>query len=96
MRSFQFYLGLGYVKKQSGDKETIKLGGSGVVRAALYMRALDRVFPKKKQRLNTSVLQALVQKLEVLNEGQIPGKNKVIRILFKATRLMFYELYQKT
>jgi hypothetical protein len=96
LRSFQFYLGLGYVKKQSGDKETIKLGGSGVVRAALYMRALDRVFPKKKQRLNTSVLQALVQKLEVLNEGQIPGKNKVIRILFKATRLMFYELYQKT
>lgn len=92
LRSFQLYLGLGYVKKQSGDNETIKLGGSDVVRAALYMWAVDRVFPKKHQRLNTLVIQSLTQKLEVLNEGQIPGKNKVIRILFKATRLMFYEL----
>jgi hypothetical protein len=33
LRGFQLYLGLGYVKKQSGDKETIKLGGPDVVRA---------------------------------------------------------------
>jgi hypothetical protein len=49
-------------------------------------------FSQAKKRLNTPVVQALINKLELLNQGQIPGKNKVIRILFKATRLLFYEL----
>lgn len=95
MRSFQLYLGLGYVKKQSGDKESIKLGGSDVVRSALYMWALDRVFPKRRKRLVTPPIQVLSQKLDVLNQSQIPGKNKVIRILFRATRILFQELCQE-
>jgi len=58
------------------------------------MWAVDRVFPKHKG-LNTPVLQALRQKLRKLDEGQIPGKNKVIRILYRATRLLFYELQRE-
>lgn len=95
LRSFQLYLGVGYVKKQSGDKESIKLGGSDLVRSALYMWALDRVFPKKRKRLATRPIQALSMKLDELNESQIPGKNKVIRILFRATRILFQELWKE-
>lgn len=92
LRSFQLYLGLGYVLKESGKERTIALGGSDLVRSQLYMWCVDRVFPKGAGKLYTPELQTLRAKRDKLDEGQVPGKNKVIRILYRATRMLFVEL----
>lgn len=100
LRSFQLFLGLGYTEKQSGDKKVKALGGSDVTRASLYAWTLTSVLPNRRDK---TPLNIKLNKqngdgwtLNYLKETKISGKQKIIRILFKVTRLLFYELYHAT
>jgi hypothetical protein len=99
LRSFQLFLGLGYVEKQSGDKSTKALGGSEVCRSQLYAWVMTSILPKRYD--STWLNQQLNKKsgdgwtLDKLRESKISGKQKIIRILFKVTRLLFNELKQE-
>lgn len=104
LRSFQAYLGLAHTIEQSGDKKTKKFGGSDLCRAHLYMWAVDLICVPEKQRLKTRIGQILGAKYDDLRNwdykdgkriagtGAIPGRDAIIRILFKATALLFREL----
>ena len=99
LRSFQLFLGLGYTEKQSGDKKVKALGGSDVTRASLYAWTLTSVLPDRRK---TSWLGKKLEEvhdegwtLTGLKESKISGKQKIIRILFKVTRMLFYELYNE-
>lgn len=96
LRSFQLFLGLGYTEKQSGDKRIKALGGSEVTRASLYAWTLTSVLPARRE---TSWLGKKLNEvrgdgwtLKGLKESKISGKQKIIRILFKVCRILFYEL----
>ncbi len=101
LRSFQLFLGLGYVEKQSGDKSTKALGGSEITRASLYIWAVAQVLPDRRdncwlnQRLNQPDKDNQSWLLKDLKESKINGKQKVIRILFKVSRILFYELWKE-
>lgn len=104
LRAFQSYLGLSYSLKQSGDKLQKKFGGSDICRSHLYMWAVDRICLDNPQRLKTEVGQILGAKYDALRkweykEGRrlagtdaIPGRDSIMRVLFKATALLFKEL----
>ncbi|WP_144052568.1 hypothetical protein [Pseudanabaena biceps] len=100
LRSFQLFLGLGYTEKQSGDKRIKALGGSEVTRASLYAWVLTSVLPARRQTSWLGNKLAEVHNdgwtLKGLKESKISGKQKIIRILFKVTRMLFYELYKET
>ena len=94
------FLGLGYTEKQSGDKKVKALGGSDVTRASLYAWTLTSVLPARRE---TSWLGKKLNEihddgwtLTGLKESKISGKQKIIRILFKVVRMLFYELYKET
>jgi hypothetical protein len=95
------FLGLGYVEKQSGDKSTKALGGSGVCRSQLYAWVMTSISILPKRHDSTWLNQLLNEKsgdgwtLDKLRESKISGKQKIIRILFKVTRLLFNELKQE-
>jgi hypothetical protein len=100
LRSFQLFLGLGYTEKQSGDKRVKALGGSEVTRASLYAWCLTSVLPDRRSSswLGKKLAEANGDgwALKALKESKISGKQKIIRILFKVTRMLFYELYKET
>jgi hypothetical protein len=93
-RSFQLYLGIGYQWKQSGDKTVRVIGGSTICRAHLYMWCFNRIAPEGNRRLQTNIGQNLGVKYDELRRGavKISGKDAIIRVLYKATRLLFEEL----
>lgn len=90
-RSFQAYLGLSYKLKQSGDKFSKSFDGSDLTRSHLYMWAVDRIC-REKGRLSNSVGDELGAKADYLKESGVPGRDKVMRLLFKTTAMLFKEL----
>jgi hypothetical protein len=94
LRSFQLYLGLGYKWVQSGEKTVRVLSGSSVCRSHLYIWAFDRITPEGNRRLQTNIGQDLGKKYDKLRRGEvkIAGKDAIIRVLFKASRMLFEEL----
>jgi hypothetical protein len=94
LRNFQLYLGIGYKWIQSGDKIVRTIGGSTVCRSHLFMWCFDRITPEGNRRLQTNVGQDLGKKYDILRRGyvKIAGKDAIIRVLYKATRLLFDEL----
>ncbi len=94
LRSFQLYLGLGYKWIQSGEKIIRVLSGSSICRSHLYMWCFDRIAPSGNRRLQTKVGQNLGEKYDKLRRGEvkIAGKDAMIRVLYKATRMLFEEL----
>jgi hypothetical protein len=94
LRSFQLYLGVGYKWIQSGDKIIRTLSGSSVCRAHLFIWCLARIAPEGNRRLQTNIGQNLGAKYDKLRRGEvkIAGKDAIIRVLFKMTRLLFDEL----
>jgi transposase len=77
LRKFQAYLGLSYSYRQSGDKTRRKFQGSAIVRSHLYVWAVCMVAPSNYR---------------IQSDLGVKGKDALIRILFKATRMLFYEL----
>jgi hypothetical protein len=97
LRSFQLYLGLGYKWVQSGDKTVRKLAGSTICRNHLYIWCFDRIAPEGNRRLQTAIGQELGKKYDLLRRGEvkIAGKDAIIRVLYKTTRMLFKELCQE-
>jgi hypothetical protein len=94
LRSFQLYLGLGYKWKQSGDKIVRFLAGSSICRAHLFMWCFDRIAPLPPRRLPTQIGEILGTKYDKLRRGEVKlaWKDAQIRVLYRATTLLFYEL----
>ena len=85
---------MSYRLSQSGDSVKRKFGGSSIVRAHLYVWAVCQIAPSKHgYRVDTEVGRKLGDRYIEMREVQkIKGKDALIRILFKATRMLFYEL----
>jgi hypothetical protein len=94
LRSFQLYLGLGYKWKQSGDKTVRFLAGSSICRAHLFMWCFDRIAPLPPKRLPTQIGKILGNKYDKLRRGEVKlaWKDAQVRVLYRATSLLFYEL----
>lgn len=94
LRKFQSFLGMSYRLAQSGDSLKRSFGGSSIVRSHLYVWALCQIAPTKYgYRVDTEVGRKLSDRYIEMREVQkIKGKDALIRILFKATRMLFYEL----
>ena len=94
LRKFQAFLGMSYRLSQSGDSVKRKFGGSSIVRAHLYVWAVCQIAPSKHgYRVDTEVGRQLSDRyLEMRQVQKIKGKDALIRLLFKATRMLFYEL----
>ena len=90
LRSFQAFLGLSYSIAQSGDRTTRAFHGSTMMRSHLYAWAVCQICPKN-YKVNTEIGRALSDHYQQLRKSN-KGKDSIIRILFKATRMLFYEL----
>lgn len=90
LRKFQAYLGLSYSYRQSGDKKSRKFHGSSIMRSHLYVWAVCMVAPSKN-RIQSDIGKQLCDRYQELRIT-VKGKDALIRILFKATRMLFYEL----
>lgn len=90
-RSFQAYLGLSYKLKQSGDKFSKSFQGSDLSRSHLYMWAISRIC-SEKSRLDNSFGDVLGDKADFLKAAGVPGKDAVMRLLFRTTAMLFKEL----
>ena len=90
LRKFQAFLGLSFSYKQSGDKVKRKFHGSAICRAHLYAWAVCMVAPTK-DNINSEIGTQLRDRYQELRVN-VKGKDALVRILFKATRLLFYEL----
>ena len=94
LRKFQSFLGMSYRLSQSGDSVKRKFGGSSIVRSHLYVWAVCQIAPSRHgYRVDTEIGRKLSDRYIEMREIQkIKGKDALIRILFKATRMLFYEL----
>jgi hypothetical protein len=79
--------------RQSGDKKTRRFHGSTLVRSHLYVWAVCMVAPKN-YRIKGDIGQSLSDRYHELRQT-VKGKDALIRILFKATRMLFYELLRE-
>lgn len=90
LRKFQAYLGLSYSYRQSGEKKSRKFHGSSLARSHLYAWAVCMIAPN-----NCPIPSEIGKKLcdrYIELRITVKGKDALIRILFKATRMLFYEL----
>lgn len=90
LRKFQAYLGLSYSYRQSGEKKSRKFHGSSLARSHLYVWAVCMIAPNNC-RIESDLGKKLCDRYQELRQT-VKGKDALIRILFKATRMLFYEL----
>jgi hypothetical protein len=94
LRKFQSYIGLSYKIASSGDKTSRSFNGSSLIRAHLYAWAVCQIAPSSYgYRVKTDIGKQLSSRYQMMrNEMKVKGKDALIRILFKASRMLFYEL----
>ena len=81
--------------KQSGDSKKRSFQGSTIIRSHLYMWAVSMVATSKNGlRINSDIGKILADSYLSYRQQSKPikGKDSLIRILFKATRMLFKEL----
>ena len=93
LRKFPAFLGMSYNYADSGTKSSKKFHGSSMVRSHLYAWAVCMVAPRAK-RIDSSVGKQLSDRYQKLRKT-VKGKDALIRILFKATRLLYCELVKE-
>ena len=92
LRKFQAFMGLSFSYKQSGDNKSRSFHGSSMTRSHLYVWAVCMVAPKKNgYYIKGEIGQELCNRYQELSQNN-KGKDSLIRVLFKATRMLFYEL----
>jgi hypothetical protein len=91
LRKFQAFVGLSFSYKQSGDKVGRKFHGNGIIRSHLYMFVTCTITRKIR---HTPLRQKLSDRYQELRKS-IKGKDAITRILFKLTRMLFYELVKE-
>lgn len=95
LRKFQGYLGLSFSYKQSGDSKKRSYHGSAMVRSHLYPWAVCQIAPHKNgYRIDNPIGRDLSDRYQELRKS-VKGKDSLMRILFKATRKLFYELVKE-
>ncbi|MDJ0595979.1 MAG: transposase [Pleurocapsa sp. MO_226.B13] len=90
LRKFQAFLGLSFSYEISGNSRKRKFHGSSLVRAHLYIWAVCMV-ARKKNVIGSQIGQQLCNRYQELRQN-FTGKDSLNRILFKMTRMLFYEL----
>ena len=90
LRKFQAFLGMSYSYRQSGSKNSRTFHGSSLVRSHLYVWAVCMIAPRN-QKIKSEIGRQLWERYDELRQT-VKGKDAIIRILFKATRMLFYEL----
>jgi hypothetical protein len=93
LRKFQAFMGLSYSLKQSGDKVKRKFHGNSLIRSHLYAWAVC-VLSRTKNIKHNKLTQQLSDRYTELRKS-VKGKDAITRILFKLTRLLFYELVKE-
>jgi hypothetical protein len=92
LRKFQAFCGLSYSYKQSGNKVKRKFHGSSVIRSHLYIWAVCTL--SRKNLKHNDLTKLLCDRYQVLRQS-VKGKDALTRILFKLTRMLFYELVKE-
>ena len=90
LRSFQAYLGLSFSYEISGSSKKRKFHGSCLVRSHLYMWAVCMV-ARQGNIIGSDIGKELSDRYQELR-SRYRGKDSLNRILFKVTRMLFYEL----
>jgi hypothetical protein len=93
LRKFQAFMGLSYSYKQSGLKVKRKFHGSSMIRSHLYIWAIC-VLSRTKNIKHNQLTQELSDRYLELRQS-VKGKDALTRILFKLTRMLFYELVKE-
>jgi hypothetical protein len=93
LRKFQGFVGLSYALKQSGDKVKRKFHGNGIIRSHLYIFVYSTITRTKHVKHHGLRKELSDRYLEL--RKSVKGKDAIIRILFKLTRMLFYELVKE-
>lgn len=93
LRKFQAFLGMSYRYIESGESSGKKLSGSAMMRSHLYVWAVCSVAPKNCP-IKSDIGKDLSDRYQELRKN-VRGKDALVRILFKATRLLYYELVKE-
>lgn len=93
LRKFQAFLGMSYSYAESGNRSTKKFHGSAMVRSHLYAWAVCTIAPTNKPT-KSEVNQQLSDRYQQLRVN-VKGKDALVRILFKATRMLYSELVKE-
>jgi hypothetical protein len=89
LRKFQAFVGLSYSYKQSGNKIKRKFHGNGTIRSHLYSFVTATITRTKIQHYG--LRKKLSDRYQELRKT-VKGKDAITRILFRLTRMLFYEL----
>lgn len=93
LRSFQAYLGLSFTMKQSGDKQSKKFSGSTLIRSHLYIWLVSRMSGQGVRfNVDTPDGRKIQSKLTSLAAGGVTGSDKITRLLFYTSRLLWRKL----
>jgi Transposase IS116/IS110/IS902 family len=93
LRKFQAFCGLSYKYRQSGNQIKRSFHGNGIIRSHLYIWAVCTL--SRTKNINHSPLrQELSDRYDQLRQT-VAGKDALNRILFKLTRMLFYELVKE-
>ena len=93
LRKFQGFVGLSFTYKQSGNKTKRQFHGNGTIRSHLYMWAICTITQKRNVH-HTEITQELSDRYQELTKS-VKGKDAITRLLFKLTRMLFYELVKE-
>jgi hypothetical protein len=93
LRKFQAFMGLSYSYRQSGDKVKRKFHGNGIIRSHLYI-FVTATITRTKNIKHYGLRKELRDRYQELRTT-IKGKDAILRILFRLTRMLFYELVKE-
>jgi uncharacterized protein YxeA len=93
LRKFQAYVGLSYSYKSSGDKIKRKFRGNGTIRSHLYM-FVTATITRTKNIKHHGLTKQLNNRYQELRKT-VKGKDAIVRIVFRLTRMLFYELVKE-
>lgn len=93
LRKFQAFLGMSYSYKDSGKKSLKNFHGSSLVRSHLYGWAVCSIAPTN-YRVPSTIGKQLSDRYQELRQT-VKGKDALIRILFKSTRMLYLELVKE-
>lgn len=93
LRKFQAFCGMSYKFRKSGDIVKRSFHGNGVIRSHLYIWAVC-ILSRTKNIRHNPLRQKLSDRYQELRKS-VKGKDALNRILFKLTRMLFYELVKE-
>lgn len=93
LRKFQAFCGLSYTYKQSGDKVKRSFHGNGIIRSHLY-GFVTCTITRTKNIKHQDLRAKLSDRYQELKKS-VKGKDAITRILFRLTRILFYELVKE-